>query len=110
RRELLARAQGSVRKAIMLTEYGGLEIAEAVDGVLAARRFDVAAASRIADAVNGRDKSQQFGLFADHLETVLGDAAARHAQVGDLATADRVAAAWGEFRRKGAETDAFNLD
>src|SRR5690606_18789661 len=35
RRELLARAQGSVRKAIMLTEYGGLEIAGAVDGVLA---------------------------------------------------------------------------
>ena len=107
---LLARSQGSVRKAIMLTEYGGLEIADAVDGVLAARVFDVAAAVRVADAVNGRDRSQQFGMLVEHLEARLGDAAGRHALGGDLTAAERIANVWTEFVRKGAEAEAYNLD
>lgn len=107
---LLARAGGSVRAAIMLTEYGGLEIAGAVDEVLAAGRFDVTAAARVADAVTGRDREQQFQLFTDHLAQVLADAASRLGSAGDTTRADRLAGAWVEFGRATAETETYNLD
>lgn len=110
RETLLRKAAGSVRAAIMLTEYGGLDIADAVDGLLAERRFSATAAARIADAVSGRDKEQQFGLFADHLEQVLAGTAASLAEKRDTARAERLAAAWSEFGRSTAEAEAYNLD
>lgn len=110
REDLLRRAAGSVRAAIMLTEYGGLEIAGAVDQLLGARRFDLLAAVRIADAVAGRDREQQFALFTDHLEQVLAQEAARRGGGGDAAGADLVAAAWADFGRASAEAETYNLD
>jgi DNA polymerase-3 subunit delta' len=106
----LERAEGSVRAAIMLTEYGGLEIAGAVDEILAARRFDVSAATKVADAVTGREREQQFDLFRGHLEQVLSTAATERAWRGDAARADTLAAAWSAFGRSSAEAEAYNLD
>ena len=106
---LTARAEGSVRSAILLTEYGGLEIASAVDAVLDGAAFDPAAASRIADAIGGREQAIQFEMFNDHLlASLAGRAAARAAVATDAA--DRLAASWSEIRRAVAETDTYNLD
>jgi DNA polymerase-3 subunit delta' len=110
RNTLLTRAAGSARTAILLSEYGGLEIAAAIDQVLEAPRFDVAAAAKIADAVAGRDREQQFGLFVAHLNTVLNSAASARAMTSDTYGADRVATAWAEFGRTTAETEIYNLD
>jgi len=110
RAELARRAAGSVRAAILLTEYGGLEIAAAVDSVLDAPGFDPAAAMRIADAVSGRDQSIQFDLFNEHLLTALSERATRAAREGAPGVADMLAASWSEVRQAVAETDTFNLD
>jgi DNA polymerase-3 subunit delta' len=110
RAELLRRAEGSVRAAIMLTEYGGLEIAAAVDALLAGSRFDVTAASRVADAVTGREKEQQFGLFSTHVEALLSGRATQLGAIGDAGAAARLADSWAEFGRAAAEADTFNLD
>ncbi len=110
RDDLLRRAGGSPRMAILLTEYGGLEIAAAVDSLLAERRFGVADAARIADAVTGRDKEQQFQLFIGHLEEVLAQAALRQGAAGDARAADRLADAWAQLDQATAETETYNLD
>lgn len=110
RSTLADRAAGSVRSAILLTEYGGLEIAGAIESVLAEPRFDVAAAARIADGVGGRDRSIQFGLFNAHLLETLSARAADAARAGDAAAADRFAALWSETGTAIGETDTFNLD
>ena len=107
---LAGRAGGSVRSAILLTEYGGLEIAAAIDSVLDGEPFDVAAAAKIADAVTGREQGMQFELFNTHLLDALAQRATATAQAGDVVTADRLASLWSDARKMMDETDTYNLD
>ena len=110
RAALAARAGGSVREALLLTRYGGLDIAGAVSRILEESAFPVAEAWRVAEAVGGRDAAVQFAIFNQSvLDTVSGWA--RHAgETGDLAAAARLAELWREIERLTAETDTYNLD
>ena len=106
RSELARRAGGSVRNAILLTEYGGLEIASTIEKLLGAGRFDLALASRLADAVSARDQTVQFDIFNDHLL----DAVAAGATRGDRLGSARQAETWGRLREDIALTEIYNLD
>ena len=54
--------------AILLTQYGGLEIAEATDTIVARAAISTfAGAHRLADAVSGRDSAIQFDIFNRHV-------------------------------------------
>lgn len=110
RAALAARAGGSVREALLLTQYGGLDIAEAVAGVIAARDFSVAEAWRVAEAVGGRDNAVQFSIFNQTALDMAAAAARRAAEAGDLATASRCSDLWHEARRLIAEAETYNLD
>ncbi len=110
RTTLLTRAGGSVRDAIMLTEYGGLEIGAAIDELLAGEKFLLPAAARIADAVAGRDRAQQFDQFNAHLSGALAGASVRRAEQGEAIAAERLAEAWSEFGRVNRDTETYNLD
>jgi len=107
---LAERAAGSVRAAILLTEYGGLEIAGAVDAVLNEPRFGVAAASKIADAVTGREQGIQFELFNAHLLDVVTQRATAAAAKGHGASAEKLAALWSAMADAIGQTDTYNLD
>ncbi len=107
---LLERSGGSVRAAILLTQYGGLEIAEATDRVAKSRQLDVAGAHRLADAVSGRDKAMQFDFFNRQALEMLSDAASAAALAGDTARANRLSEGWHESRVAIGETEAYNLD
>ncbi|WP_187971823.1 DNA polymerase III subunit delta' [Aquibium microcysteis] len=107
---LAARAGGSVREAILLTEYGGLEIAGALDALVEAGRFDPAAAGKLADAVAGRDQAIPFALFNAHVLDRVGAQATAAALEGDLARAEALSALWQETSRTIAETETYNLD
>ncbi len=107
---LAERAAGSVRMAILLTQYGGLEIAEATDKLVRAQTLDMAAAHRVADAVSGRDSAIQFDIFNRHALDVLADAASAAALRGDLVRADRYSRGWEASCVAVAETGTYNLD
>ena len=96
--------------AILLTQYGGLEIAEATDAFIRTPRLDVAVAHRLADAVSGRDKAMQFDIFNRHLLDILSDAASAAALKGDAAQANRISDVWHETRVAIDETETYNLD
>ncbi len=110
RAALAARAGGSVREALLLTRYGGLDIAEAISRILGERAFPVAEAWRVAEAVGGRDATVQFSIFNQSaLDSVSGWA--RHAgETGDLAGAARLSELWREMERLTVETETYNLD
>ncbi len=110
RAELARRAGGSVREALSLTRMGGLEIGQAVDSVLAARAFDVAAAYRIGDAVAGRDAETAFDIFAAYVDDRMADAARERAHRGDLAASERFARLWAETTERTTATYVYNLD
>ncbi len=110
RRALWERAGGSVREAIMLSQYGGLEIAEATDRLAKAGHLDIAVAHRLADAVSGRDKNMQFEIFNRHALDLLADAASDAALKGDAERASRYSESWNESRIAIDEAQTYNLD
>ncbi len=110
RQALAERSGGSVRMAILLTQYGGLEIAEATDAIVRAAKLDIPGAHRLADAVSGRDRAIQFDIFNRHLLDLVADAASAAALNGDAASADRYSQDWQEIRVAVEETETYNLD
>jgi DNA polymerase-3 subunit delta' len=109
-RALADRSGGSVRMAILLTQYGGLEIAEATDKVVHASSLDVAGAHRVAEAVSGRDRAIQFDIFNRHVLDLFASAASAAALEGDTRRADRCSRIWQDTRVAIEETETYNLD
>ncbi|MGN6765920.1 MAG: DNA polymerase III subunit delta' [Rhizobiaceae bacterium] len=107
---LAARAEGSARTAILLTQFGGLEIGGTLDRVLSAGRFDLMEANRLADAVSGRDQTIQFGIFNRMALDAVADAADSAAEVGEIERAGRLSDLWSEANQRIAETAIYNLD
>jgi DNA polymerase-3 subunit delta' len=107
-RALAARSGGSVRKAILLSQHGGVEIAEKTEKL--ARSHDVREAHKLADAVAGRDAAIPFDLFNEHVLEMLSQAASAAARKGDLARAERLARSWQQSRLAIEEAGTYNLD
>ena len=107
---LAAKAGGSVRDALLMTQFGGLDITEAMTGVLGTREFDVAEAWRIAEAVGGRDNAVQFAIFNQAALDMIADAARGAALAGDTGRAAVLSELWRESDRVIAETNTYNLD
>jgi DNA polymerase III subunit delta' len=107
---LAERSGGSVRMAILLTQYGGLEIAEATETIVRAPSLDIPGAHRLADAVAGRDRAIQFDIFNRHVLGLLADAASAAALRGDAARAGRYSQDWQDIRVAVEETETYNLD
>ncbi len=107
---LVRRAGGSVRNAILLTQYGGLEIADAVDELVGMTALDIAKAHKLADAVSGRDRAVPFEMFNERALEILAQAASSAAAEGQLARADALSRAWQEARIAISDTETYNLD
>ena len=107
---MLARAEGSPRNAIMLADYGGVEIGEALDKLATAPDPAAADTHRLADAVAGRDQAIQFGIFNSHALDLLERAASAAAGRGEAARANRISEAWQNSRIAILDTDTYNLD
>ena len=110
RAALAERAGGSARGAILLTQYGGLEIAETLDALVAARKSDVGGAFRLAEAVAGRDQAIQFDIFNRRALDLLSAGASEAALAGDLKRAKTLSDTWHEALNAISETDTYNLD
>jgi DNA polymerase-3 subunit delta' len=107
---LAANAAGSPRTAVLLTQYGGLEIANALDDLLREAKIPVPDAHRLADAVAGRDRSIPFTLLNEHALEVLAAAASAAAERGEIERAERFSQAWQDLRIAISEADTYNLD
>ncbi|TPL83723.1 DNA polymerase III subunit delta' [Mesorhizobium sp. B2-3-13] len=108
RAALVERAGGSARSAILLTQYGGLEIAQTLDGLVA--KSDIAGAYRLAEALAGKDQAIQFDIFNRQALDLLSDAASQAARAGDLKRAKTLSDTWHEALDAISETDTYNLD
>lgn len=107
---LLSRAAGSVRSAVMLTDYGGVEIAEVLTKLVSTPNPPAMETHKLADAIAGRDQAIQFGIFNDHALDLLARAAGEAAGLGEIDRANRISEAWQNSRIAILETDTYNLD
>lgn len=110
RAALAARAGGSAREALLLTRYGGLDIAEAVATIAVAGDFPVTEAWRVAEAVGGRDAAVQFAIFNQTVLDTVSGRARQAAEADNLAAGAALSELWREIGRLTAETETYNLD
>lgn len=110
RDRLFALSEGSARQALLMTQYGGLDIAEAVDQVLEARTFDVEEAAKVASVVAARGADIPFDLFNRHLTERLSRDATLAARSGDMVRAHRLEELWRQIGQTIADTETYNLD
>lgn len=110
RRLLAQRSGGSVRNAILLTQFGGLEIAQTLDTLLRASTFDVAQSHRLAEAAAARDAHVQFDIFNRTVLDRLSEAAMHVARGGAVEEAARLATLWEETTAAIRQVETFNLD
>lgn len=108
--DLATLAEGSVRRALTLTAFGGLEVVRKADQLIKSRIFGAEEASKLGDAMSGRDADTQYQLLTDHLLSRIGSAALRHAGSGETVIARQLS----EFNRDTAamlaDAQRFNLD
>jgi DNA polymerase III subunit delta' len=110
-RTLIAeRAAGSPRSAILLTQYGGLEIAETIDRLVRSRAVNVSEAHRLADAVSSRDSGVQFEIFNQRVLDLVADEAATAARSGEKQRANRLSECWQAAAQTIADVETYNLD
>ncbi|TAN19668.1 MAG: DNA polymerase III subunit delta' [Rhizobiaceae bacterium] len=107
---LAEKAAGSARAAILMTQFGGYEIMEALEKAVGAVKPDITGSYRLADAVSGRDQAIQFTLFNNGVLELVEARAAGAAERGEVFFAGRLGTLWQDLKQQMAETDAFNLD
>lgn len=108
---LMAAAGGSVSQAIKLANYGGLDILDAFDNVLAAQGPDQRKAMhRIADAVAARGSDTLYSFFIDHTGEHVSAMARQAAIDGDLNRAFRLSTLHSGLAERVSVADAYNLD
>jgi len=108
--ELVQKAQGSVRQALLLLQFGGLEIARALDDFLDMASFNPGAANNLATILSGREAQVQFDYFIDYLLHQLGSRAHQCALAGDLLAAEQLAILYECLSGEISEALAYNLD
>ncbi|EKF43691.1 DNA polymerase III subunit delta' [Nitratireductor indicus C115] len=108
--ELASRSQGSVRNAILLSQFGGAEITDILHKLVNARDFDPAEALRLGDAVSGRERDVQFAIFNRAVLDMIAERASSLAISGDGIGASRAAELWEDVNTTIREAETFNLD
>lgn len=107
RARLAALAEGSIGRALALSDADGIALSGLVDEAMGGKVAPSRAAA-IADAVARAEDG--FSTFMDLLRTALAAATREAARTANPAGLDDRAALWQEFGRIEAEVDGLNLD
>lgn len=110
RTQLIEQSMGSPRNALLLTRYGGMELADAVDALLTGPQFDVEQANKLADAVGGRDATIQYSIVNETIMERIAQHAARAVSAHQYQQANRLADFWSDAHSTFGQAEAFNLD
>ena len=104
-------SEGSLANALLLLRYGGLEIAEIFEQIMAKGPLGSReTVYKLADSLSARDRDMAFTFFGDHAVEWLARSARTEADSGNLARADRLAWLTQKIREDLATADIYNLD
>lgn len=107
---ILDKAEGSVRNAALLMNYGGLDIMRAVDEILNAPNLIPQKVQALAQALSGRDTIIQYQQFCDDYLMRIANLARQHAEEGHHTASSDFAQMWRDVAKEIGETEAYNLD
>lgn len=109
--KILTRSGGSVAQAIKLINYGGLEIIDAFDAVMAKKGpGQRKAMHKLADAVSQRDGDTLYGFFVEHVGEFISGLARAAAIAGDINRAYGLSRLSNAVTERFTIADAYNLE
>ncbi len=103
-------AEGCPRNALLMTRYGGMELTEALSGLLTAQETDIAGAYKLAEAVSARGADIQFSILNEAVLDLIANHAKRAGETGHTAQAAALSDLWHETREAIQQTTIYNLD
>lgn len=103
-------AEGSVREAIIHDQYGGMDIAQALNGILDGRDFTYDSADKLAAAVSAKGADVQFDIFNQLIEQRIVMAAQMEAMNGSKRQAYAMAQLQSDFQSRKSKALGLNLD
>jgi DNA polymerase-3 subunit delta' len=108
---LFAQAKGSVSEALKLLNYGGGEIIQAYNEIIAAEGPAARKSMhKLADVLSGKESDTIFAFFVSYLgDDIIGRAKLAAAE-GRLAAADRLSRLYSDVTERLTISQAYNLD
>ena len=107
---LAEHSQGSVRQAMMMARYGGIEIVSALNAFIADKNFGAVAAQNLAAAVSDRESEPRYVMLVDLIDQKLATAARNNALMGNQQNAARISAIYQAMQQQRSIAEGFKLD
>ncbi|EAU42525.1 DNA polymerase III subunit delta [Fulvimarina pelagi HTCC2506] len=107
---LVHAAEGSVRRALQIAEYGGVEILKVLEPLLAAHRPDWNAMGSMADQLSMRGREASYDLAVEVITSTIAKASEAALRTGAPARAAELSALWQSEKNRIREAAAYNLD
>ncbi len=108
--QLAKHSEGSVRQAMIMARYGGIDIVMALNAWAANKTFGAVAAQNLAAAVFDRDSEPRYLLLSNLIEQKLANAARSCAHTGQTLEAVQISALYQSVQQHRAIAEAYNLD
>lgn len=105
-----ARADGSMRTALLLLEEEALGLFDQLDSLLSAQRATRERLYAMAESMTQKGREGTFELLSTHLFRALSREASERVRAGQGKGAERFAAFWQSESRRWQDAVAFNLD
>ena len=110
RQAMVSASEGSVRRALVMEEHGGIEIVQTLEPLLATDRPDWNGMAALADQLTLKGREASFDLALDSILGAIARSSEAALDAGDGARAARFAALWQSERARIREAMAYNLD
>jgi len=108
--KIIQAAEGSVRKALLMLQFGGLDIAQAIEDILQTEKSNIPEMHHLASALAAKDAEPQFAQFIDCLLRFVGKKASHAALCHDRIHAERLACLYQQLSDDIVAARAYNLD
>jgi len=108
--KIIQAAEGSVRKALLMLQFGGLDISLAIDNILQTKKINIPEIYRLANALAAKDAEPQFAQFIDYLLRLVGEKASHAAFCHDRMQSQHFACLYQQLSDEIIEARAYNLD
>ncbi|RFC66235.1 DNA polymerase III subunit delta' [Fulvimarina endophytica] len=107
---LVEKAEGSVRRALQIAEYGGVEILNTLIPLLSADRPEWNAMGSIADQLSMRGREASYDLAIEAITSSIAKASENAVGEGAFAKAAELSLLWQNEKSRIVEAMAYNLD
>lgn len=108
--QLAEHAQGSIRQAMVMAKFGGIDISAALSALFDDKRFGAVKAQSLASAVSGAENEPRYLLLVELIERALAKTARKLSIAHEAQLADKVSVVYQDVQKRIFTADSYNLD